>query len=105
MTGKSIDYADILNRFKCDREQAANDLERLLLRDELPSTGAVALAIVTLRSDLQPVVHAHWIRYDDTDGWNCSACGCDICGYDDNPAEYGVNFCERCSAKMDEEVL
>lgn len=74
--------------------------------DSAPTIDPETLPIVReLRAQLaecKPVVHAHWIRYDDTDGWNCSSCDYDICGYDDNPAEYGVNFCERCGAKMDE---
>lgn len=111
MTGKSINYEDLLRRWKCDREQAANDLEQLLLRgDELPSPGAIARAIVTLRSDLQPVTHAHWVRtnmyYEGKRMFRCSMCSNEVWARQkpwDNSTPCD-KFCARCGAKMDEEV-
>lgn len=47
-----------------------------------------------------------WIQGgDDQDSWHCSECGHDVLPADDlsDPYELGVNFCERCGAKMEKE--
>lgn len=63
MNGNDLDYADILRRWNRTREQAANDLERYLLRGEVPDLGCVAQAVVTLRTDLQPVIRCRDCKY------------------------------------------
>ena len=110
MTGDSINYAEILTRYNTNEIQAANDLERFLLRGELPAPGSVARAIVTLR---EPARHGHWI--DDSGEGDAAVCSC--CGecYDTTEAEcdwrkaFGLfcelyRYCPNCGAKMDEEV-
>lgn len=58
-------------------------------------------------ADVAPVVHGRWIdkQEDDlTEGmWRCSACGEDFYFSEDNPNEYGANYCTSCGAKMDGE--
>lgn len=51
--------------------------------------------------DVVPVVHGKWI-YTGKEMWRCNNCDNEIAGYDKMPSEYGVNYCDRCGAKMDE---
>jgi len=41
-----------------------------------------------------------WENREGYDNWNCSECDYEVVGYDENPAEYGVNYCEKCGAWM-----
>lgn len=41
-----------------------------------------------------------WENREGYDNWNCSECDHEIVGYDENPVEYGVNYCEKCGAYM-----
>ena len=57
--------------------------------------------------DAVPVVHARWVRKDETQvmfdvEWQCSKCGCEISTtgiY--TPMVAGWHFCPNCGAKMD----
>ena len=55
--------------------------------------------------EVEPVRHGRWIdkQEDDlTEGmWRCSACGEDFYFLEDNPSEYGTNYCVNCGARMD----
>ena len=49
-----------------------------------------------------PAIHGRWENREGYDSWNCSECNFEICGYDDNPANYtDARYCSRCGAKMD----
>ena len=53
--------------------------------------------------DVAPVIHAHWILYDDSnDIWDCSNCKMHIF----INVLYGnkANYCPNCGAIMDEET-
>lgn len=44
--------------------------------------------------------NGQWINTE-YDEWNCSECQKNlIVGYDENPVNYGVNFCSHCGADM-----
>ena len=48
------------------------------------------------------VKHGRWINTE-YDEWECSECHNNlVCGYDENPANYGLNYCSGCGARMDE---
>ena len=108
MTGDSIDYNELLSRYKYNETQAANDLERYLLRGELPSPGSVARAIVTLHEETRPLIHAHW---EDCAGSELDFFGdpvivpkkrCSHCK--ETNKNYTPPYCPHCGAVMDEEV-
>ena len=56
-------------------------------------------------AEVEPVRHGRWIdkQEDDlTEGmWRCSACGEDFYFLENNPSEYGINYCVNCGARMD----
>lgn len=57
--------------------------------------------------DVAPVVHAHWIEFEDYSGAvypECSRCGL-VWWLDEGTAEDNeMYYCPKCGAKMDEEV-
>ena len=66
-------------------------------------TGEELLAVIDRvpNEEVEPIIYGHWVEIDDTDGWACSECGTEICGYDENPAEYGTVRCCNCGAHME----
>ena len=55
--------------------------------------------------DVAPVVHAHWVPYEDEyeDKYTCSACGGIQFLAIATPQDEGWEYCPACGAKMDEE--
>ena len=58
-------------------------------------------------ADVAPVIHAHWIEFEDYSGAvypECSRCGL-VWWLDEGTAEDNeMYYCPKCGAKMDEEV-
>lgn len=76
---------------------ARNDLEPLYKAADI-----VELVDLLEPADVAPVVHAHWILYDDNkDIWDCSQCKNHV--FVDVLFCKG-NYCPNCGAKMDEEA-
>lgn len=73
-------------------------------------TVAASCAVISLingaeKAEVEPVRHGRWIdkQEDDmTEGmWRCSVCGEDFYFLEDNPSEYGAEYCSACGARMD----
>ena len=80
-------------------EQAANDLERYVLREEPPAIGAVKAAIDILRNRQAGRTCHNGLK--DSDAWliprfKCSSCGVFF-------ASYEFNYCPNCGAKVVDE--
>lgn len=87
----------------------AEYIERAALRDALYDADAITMRGVKIlnqfpTAEMEPVRHGRWIdkQEDDlTEGmWRCSACGEDFYFPEDNPSEYGANYCSACGAEM-----
>ena len=53
------------------------------------------------RGKAEAVKHGRWVNTE-YDEWECSECQKNlVVGYDENPSNYGVNFCSCCGARMD----
>lgn len=89
-----------------NRVQAANDLERFLLRGEKPAIGAVELAVSELRNEGRTCKLAEVHDWDDE--WEPFGYECESCG-EGLPRCYGSdkfgmvtipNYCPNCGAKV-----
>ena len=88
-----------------DREAALSLVQPDAPEDE-KSTVTIATAKKLVRSivyrtptaDVEPVIHAHWIRYPDCGVTKCSNCGWSI------EECWDSDYCPHCGAKMDETV-
>ena len=87
-----------------DKEIALSLVQPDAPEDE-KSTVTIATAKKLVRSiiqrtptaDVAPVIHAKWIREDNSLGWVCSRCGR---GVNTNPERIDL-YCYHCGAKMD----
>ncbi len=71
-------------------EQAANDLERYVLRGELPAIDACKVLIDNARTE-------RTCRYESTNRctWVCTSCSREV-----DVLHYGYNYCPNCGAKV-----
>ena len=80
-------------------EQARNDLERLLLRDEHPANKVIALACKALEKQIPKKVV---LGYDEQDDICCPTCNFGLAVVDSYKYESVVyNYCPCCSQKLD----
>ena len=83
----------------------AGDVHIALLKDGWSIADATKFVRELPTAEVEPVRHGRWIdkQEDDlTEGmWRCSACGEDFYFLEDNPSEYGTNYCVNCGARMD----
>ena len=77
-----------------NRVQAANDLERYLLRGEKPAIGAVKLAVSELRN-AERTCSIHETDHEYEDSIRCSACRMTF----NRPWE-PFKYCPNCGAKV-----
>lgn len=76
-------------------EQAKNDLERLLLRDERPADKAIALACKALEKQIPKIPVVSLENLTDHYRYKCAVCG--------NRVVIGGaiwNFCPKCGQKL-----
>lgn len=71
-------------------------------KEQRARTGGIAACQMVVRSlppaDVRPVVHGHWIDYDDDYGaYSCSVCG------ENAPEDTEWPFCPYCGADMRED--
>ena len=78
-------------------EQARNDLERLLLRDERPANKVIALACKALEKQIPKKVI---LGYDEQDSICCPNCKGEIAEMDDYDY-YKHNYCPDCGPALD----
>ena len=87
-------------------------IKREALRDALYDADAITMNGVKIinqfpSSDVEPVKHGQWIGSGDGyangelvyDMWECSECGYDADGADEEP---NWNYCPNCGARMDD---
>ena len=90
----------------------ADYIKREALRDALYDADAITMNGVKIlnqfpSSDVEPVKHGQWIGSGDGyangelvyDMWECSECGYDADGADEEP---NWNYCPNCGARMDD---
>ena len=94
-------------------EQARNDLERFLLRDERPANKVIALACKALEKQIPEKVvsqfesHAiydnvEYIDQLDIATFKCPMCGCVLaCGEIDMSDYSNCLYCDKCGQKLD----
>lgn len=78
-------------------EQARNDLERLLLRDERPTNKVIALACKSLEKQIPQKVKYGYDEQDDILCPNCNYAISYMDAYDKGVDEY----CSKCGQKLD----
>ena len=89
-------------------EQAANDLERYVLRGELPAIDACKVLIDNARIDR--TCHKELMTTEDYMGAEVEYFGCSWCGeYLSETDCYGLsdgpNYCENCGCKVDKSIV
>lgn len=82
-------------------EQAKNDLERYVLRRELPAVKSAALAVMALEKQV-PREPIWW--YGSMDTVDCPCCGYGLDAVDAGESMRKHNFCPECGQALDWEA-